>query len=199
MRQLVSFSTTFAWQLKTPNANATRLAMCILAATQVLSVSCSDFVISSSANNAVPGDVVERLLLEIQQPGKFPIKEAEAARLLPTSEQVSVNRIEQGVDHDLQWISRDGSCYVTFMVEDQVVSHIWGRCSLTNGDAARRLVRQWMRALPSEEQRFPTDNEPFVHSFTRANSDIAVDFSLEREGKGWLVGFGLRSGVPHDS
>jgi hypothetical protein len=83
------------------------------------------------------------------------------------------------------------------MIEDGLVPHLWGRCAAETSDDAVRIVKDWTASLsPSVIDRLPSSTDPFVHVFIGAHKDVALDLSMQGDQNRYLVGFGIRSGVP---
>lgn len=181
---------TFDQQRRNPNARGTEMKMM---AAVVLLLSCSAVAVRAD----VPSRVVSTLLRNLVA-SEYPVKEAHIVGLLPVGERSYVERVEQESGHDLRWTSADKTCYVTFMIEDARAGHVWGRCSFATLVEAKEALSRWVAALPPlENDHMPSGKEPFVHTFLRGRS-VAVDLSIQQDNDRWLVGFGLRSGVPHD-
>jgi hypothetical protein len=180
----------FARQLENHRVQGTKLKMLT---TLALVLSCTAVTLRAGAPSGVVGTVLRKLATS-----EYPVREAAIVSLLPDNERANLDRVEQGNEHDLPWTSADKSCYVTFMVEHARAGHVWGRCSLATLVEAKEVLSRWVAALPAlDDDRVPSANEPFIHTFLRGRS-VAVDLSMKQDDDRWLVGFGLRSGVPRD-
>lgn len=141
--------------------------------------------------------VVTSVLQRLSHSPQFPPTETAVKLLFSASERRRLIRVDQPRGHDLRWNSRDRRCFVTFAIDQDHMSSAWGKCVANSERRSNATLTGWQQALPSlEAAELPSRARTSIHTFIR-DTDTAVDFSMEPQTRGWLVGFGLRSGVPH--
>jgi hypothetical protein len=154
----------------------------------------ADYV--SPAETVTAEQLVTSVLQRFSHSSELAPTETAVKLMFPVSERQRLIRIEQPRGHDLRWTSRDERCFVIFAIDGDHASSTWGKC-VTNSKRRRdSTLTGWEQALPPlEATELPSRSKTLIQTFVRG-TDTAVDLSMEPQGKKWVVGFGLRSGVP---